>query len=110
IRRISVLENTPLWFNKSIVESNIRRFSKLFESYRVFVMKVFDKTMLKRIVPPGTLMRYLYVEKHIGEYSIARQPASYPISVKIRGRIELKKQIDIRVESVAAKSVLGVIV
>uniref|UniRef100_A0A7C4D7D9 Radical SAM protein n=2 Tax=Staphylothermus marinus TaxID=2280 RepID=A0A7C4D7D9_STAMA len=110
IRRISVLENTPLWSKKNIVESNIRRFSKLFESYRVFVMKVFDKTMLKRIVPPGTLMRYLYVEKHIGEYSIARQPASYPISVKIRGRIELKKQIDIRVESVAAKSVLGVIV
>lgn len=110
IRRVTVLESTPLWLKRSVVESNIRRFDKLFKSYRLFIMKVFDKNMLKRIAPSGTVLRYLYVEKHIGEYSIARQPASYPITVKIKGRVDLKKQIDVRVENVAAKSVIGTIV
>lgn len=107
IRKVSVLENTLLWSSKSIVLKNLRRYSGLYNKYRRFVMSFFDKKMLSRITPPGSILRYLYVEKKIGEYYIARQPASYPVTVKLRNKCSIGECIDIRVKRNASKSVLA---
>lgn len=110
VRKVSVLEGTPLWLYRSKVRSLIRKYDSLYRWYRIRVMKEFDRKMLRRIVPPGTIIRYLYLEKHYAGYTIARQPASYPITVKIHGIYSLKKVVDIRVRSTASKSVVGSII
>jgi len=105
VRKVAVLENTPLWLRKSEVLNNLKKYEKLYSWYRVKVMKYFDRRMLAKITPPGTMLRYLYTEKHVGAFTIARMPGSYPIAVKIPGRLELRKVVDARVKSIAAKSV-----
>ncbi len=107
IRKISILEKTPLWIKRDIVMKNIRKYSRLFNNYRKYVMEFFDKKMLSRITPSGCVLRYLFVERRIGEYVIARQPASYPIVVKIRDHLNIGECIDARVKKSASKSVLA---
>lgn len=107
IRRVCVLEKTPLWSMKDIVEDNIRKFNRLFHHHRVFLMKSFDNKMLKRILPPGSILKYLYTEKVSKGFTFARQPVSYPITVKIKGNIDLRKIVDVKVKGLASKSVVG---
>ncbi len=105
IRKVCVLENTPLWLKRDIVENILRRHNSLYRFHRRKVMEEIDKPMLKRILPPGTIAHYLYTEKHVNDYTIARQPASYPITFYIRGRIPLKRIISVRITGYKAKSV-----
>lgn len=107
IRQVTVLENTPLWLKRDTVRNILRRHKGLFKTYRLRIMSELDKKFLEKIVPPGTILDYLYVERHVGNLSIARMPGSYPITVKIPCRIGLWRIISARIRSVAAKSVTG---
>ena len=107
IRKVTVLENTPLWIKKDEVVRLLRKYDRIYQWYRRRVMEFFDHKMLERIAPPGTLFRYLYTEKHVGGFTIARLPGSYPIATKIPGHIPLRKVVDARIKSVASKSVVA---
>lgn len=107
IRRVCVLENTPLWSKRGVVEDNVRKFSKFFHYHRVHLMKFFDNRMLRRILPTGSVLRYLYTERKVREFTFARQPVSYPILVKIKGAVDLRRIVDVKVTGIASKSVVG---
>ncbi|MEM1627679.1 MAG: radical SAM protein [Desulfurococcaceae archaeon] len=107
IRQVSVLANTPLWLRSDIVFHVINRHKRLFHSHRIRVMNLFDKEMLKRIVPEGTVLHYLYVEGYSRGFSIARFPGSYPIAVKIPGEIPRYSIVNTRIIKHSSKSVLG---
>jgi len=110
VRMVSILENTPLWVRREDVLRTVRKHRSIYRRYRKIIMMRFDKKMLSHIAPKGCVLRYLYTEKHRGNYTYARIPGSYPILVKIRGEHVLKKIVDVRVRGVAAKSVVGEIV
>ncbi len=107
IRRVTVLQNTPLWSRRDTVEQLLRRHDRLYRFYRRRVMEDIDKPMLKRILPRNTIVKYLYTEKHFGEYTIARQPGSYPIVFYVKGRHKLMEVIEARVTGYKAKSVIA---
>jgi len=107
IRQVAVLVNTPLWLKRSEVQRLLRKHRRIFHSHRVRVMRFFDRVMLSRIAPENTLLYYLYTEKYIRGFTIARFPGSYPIAVKIPGRVKLGEFVTIRVLKHASKSVLG---
>lgn len=107
IRRVAVLENTPLWLKRSEVEYLLRKHEGLYRLHRVKVMRLFDKAMLKRILPPGTLLYGLIAEKHVAGYTMARFPGSYPVAVKVKGLIPVWSTITARVKGYSAKSVVG---
>ncbi len=107
IRKVVVLENTPLWSKRGLVKRLLKKHNSLYRIYRRRIMMFFDKKMLSRIAPPGTVLRYLFIEKKMRDYYIARSPASYPLVVKISGRHILGNIVDVRVKSVSAKSVSG---
>lgn len=109
IRMVTVLENTPLWIRRDSVARIISRHRMIYRSHRNRVMNELDKPMLTRIVPPGTLLRYLYTESYLDGFTVARMPGSYPILVKIHGKRELKKIVDVRIKHVSSKSVTGVV-
>ncbi len=108
IRKVSVLENTPLWLHRDTVRHVLSKHRRLYEYYRVKIMNTIDRAMMTRILPPGSIYRYLYVEKHKHGYSYARIPGSYPIVAKIPGELPLKSIVDIRVKNVSAKSITGI--
>ncbi|NPA99031.1 MAG: radical SAM protein [Crenarchaeota archaeon] len=110
IRQVNVLENTPLWTMRDKVKNLLRRHKGLFRKYRLKIMSELDKKFLERVVPPGTLLDYLYVEKYVAGMSIARMPGSYPITVKIPCRVDMWKIVSVRTKGVAAKSVTGTLV
>jgi len=110
IRRVAVLENTPLWLKRDEVSYLLKKHGDLYRFHRVRVMQLFDKVMLKRIIPPGTLLYYLVVERYISGYSIARFPGSYPIVVKLDTLVPKWSIVTARVKGYAAKSVRGELV
>ena len=110
IRKVTVLENTPLWLRKNEVEYLLKKYHSLYEIYRRRIMDEIDRKMLRKILPQNTIVKYLYTEKYIGRFTVARQPASYPIVFYIEGHYPLKKIIDLRVIGYKAKSVYGKIV
>ncbi len=107
IRKVVVLEKTPLWLKRDIVEYLIRRHDRIYRFYRRKVMEDIDKLMLKKILPRGTVVKYLYTEQYREGYTIARQPASYPIVFYVKGRYKLMKTINISVTGYKAKSVIA---
>ncbi len=107
IRKVTVLENTPLWLHKDTVWYLVKKHDHLYRYYRREIMEHIDKPMLKRILPPNTVVHYLYTEVHRKAYTIARQPASYPIVFYVKGTLELQKIINVRVIGYKSKSVIG---
>lgn len=107
IRQVSVLVNTPLWAKRMEVQRIISRHRRIFHAHRIRVMRFFDRTMLSRIVPENTLLYYLYTEKHVKGFTIARFPGSYPIAVKIPSKVNLGRFISVKVVKHSSKSVLG---
>lgn len=110
IRKVSVLENTPLWSKRDEVLGLLKKHDRLYKSHRIKIMREIDQPMMKRIVPPGTIVKYLFTEVHQGGFTIARQPASYPIVFKIRGHVELRKIVCVKPVKYASKSILAKIV
>ncbi|MEM3989724.1 MAG: radical SAM protein [Desulfurococcaceae archaeon] len=110
VRKVAVLLNTPLWSMKSSVMHILRKHNYLHKHFRLKVMRDIDRPMIARIVPRGTIVDYLYTERHSGSYTIARQPGSYPIAFFIKGNLELKKVIRARVVGHRSKSAVGEII
>jgi len=107
IRQVAVLAGTPLWVKRGEVRRILGKHRRIFRAHRIRVMRFFDRVMLSRIAPKGSLLYYLYTEKHIKGFTIARFPGSYPIAVKIPGKHVLGKFVTVRVVKHASKSVLG---
>ena len=89
VRRVNVRRLLPLPVTRvSRMKHGVkRRLEKHARSFTYWVRNVFEKTMLRRIAPPGTRLRGLYVEDCASGVCYARQPGSYPIMVAIPCRL-----------------------
>lgn len=105
IRQVLVLPGTPLWHSGLI---RVREHRKYFVAFKEWVRKVFDRKMLERVVPKGTLLRRVFTEQHYGEGTYARQVGSYPVLVYLPARLELGRWIDVLVVGHGSRSVVGV--
>jgi radical SAM superfamily enzyme with C-terminal helix-hairpin-helix motif len=107
IRKVSILENTPLCLRSRQVFANLAKHEQLYRVHRVRVMRFFDKEMLKKVVPEGVLLPYLYVEKSGKRMSLARFPGSYPIAVKLNSSLPKFSIVSGIVRKHSSKSVLA---
>lgn len=110
VRKVTVLENTPLWLKRDEVEYLLKKHYRLYEIHRRRIMDEIDRRMLRKILPQNTIVKYVFTELYIGRYTVARQPASYPIVFYIKGHYPLKRVVDLKVVGYKAKSVYGEIV
>ena len=69
----------------------------------------YSKLFLKRLLPAGTILREVYVEKYDLKLGVtfARQVGSYPVVVEIPCRIEPPLIIDVFVYGYSGRSVRG---
>ena len=108
IRLALVLPGTPLWSKRDEVKTNLRRHWKYIESFRYWVRHVFDIENLRRILPPGTILRDLFTELHDEEGTYARQVGSYPLIVYIPEKLPLETWIDVVIVDYLPRSVIAV--
>lgn len=105
IRQVLALPGTGMWKVGDRVAAAHRRY---FHSFKRRVRREFDKPMLMRVVPRGTLLRSLFVEAHEGKYSLARQAGSYPLLLYITEQLEAKTMLDSIVVEHGYRSVKGI--
>jgi radical SAM superfamily enzyme with C-terminal helix-hairpin-helix motif len=81
---------------------------KLFKQYKQAVREEIDNPMLKRVVPPGTVLPDVHLEYHENGTTFGRQLGTYPLLVGVPGERELGRTIDVAVVDHGYRSVTGV--
>ena len=76
--------------------------------FRNLVREKIDKPMLRKIVPPKTVVRDVYIEMHKGNYSFGRQIGSYPLVIVLPYKRELGEFVDVKVIGYGERSLTGV--
>ncbi|MGC8909065.1 MAG: radical SAM protein [Fervidicoccaceae archaeon] len=107
IRKVLVLPNTRvsvIW-KETLLEKNKDRA----KNFIWIVRHRYDPLFLRSVVPPGTILKDLYVEKVGGNnYTYARQLGSYPLIVELEGKFDPPCVLDARVIGYKGRSVKGV--
>ncbi|MGC8993972.1 MAG: radical SAM protein [Pyrobaculum sp.] len=107
IRQLLIFPSSRLWPEARKLTARLREHKMRFRQFKKWVREVFDREMLRRIVPRGTVLREAYTEVHYHGGTYARQVGSYPLLVYIPTRIELGRYIDVVVVDHGARSVLA---
>lgn len=78
---------------------------KWFYGHKQKVLNNIENSMLKRVIPTGTILKNLFVELYKDDMSFARQIGSYPITVKIPEKLTFNEKVDALVISHNKKSI-----
>jgi len=88
---------------------------KKFVYYRDKIRKEIDREMLKRVFPPGTILKEVIPEIQNPGFILGRQLGSYPVTVKVPlddptavASLQNKKPMDIIVTGYKERSLLGI--
>jgi radical SAM superfamily enzyme with C-terminal helix-hairpin-helix motif len=85
-----------------------RKHKKLFLDYKERVRKNIDLSMLRRVVPEGTILRDVMCEVHEKGITFGRQIGSYPLLVGIPASLPLRKFTDVTVTGHGMRSITGI--
>lgn len=105
IRKVLVIPHTRLslmWDEKIL-----SKHSKYIDWFVWTVRHRYDPLFLRWVVPRGTILKDVYVEKTMGNITYARQMGSYPITVEIHEYIERPAVLDVEVIRHKGRSVIG---
>ncbi len=103
VRKVLALPGTRMW---EYGDTFIKRHYLLAKRFEQKALEI-GKIMLKRLVPPGTILKGLYVETYSKRYGVtyARQAGTYPLVAEIPCRIEPPCTINVVVYGYAGRSV-----
>jgi radical SAM superfamily enzyme with C-terminal helix-hairpin-helix motif len=85
-----------------------RKHHSLFVKYKEKIRKEIDREMLKKIVPFGTILKDVFMEKGIGNMTFGRQIGSYPLLVGIPYKIPENIFINVCITDWGMRSVTGI--
>jgi len=105
IRQVMVFPRTRMW---TIGDKVIRKHKPYFKSFKLKVKKNIEPVLLRRLVPRGTVLREVFTEKHINEYTYARQVGSYPLMLKIPEKLPLRKFMDFTIVDHEHRSAIAI--
>ena len=103
VRRTNIRQVAPV-----CAEFDVRRHHREFLAFKEWARTSFDRPMLERLLPFGTVLRGVWPEVHDGGTTFGRQMGSYPILVGVSARLELRAPIDAAVVSWGPRSVEAV--
>jgi radical SAM superfamily enzyme with C-terminal helix-hairpin-helix motif len=110
LRRINLRQVLPIPGTRmfQIGEKNIRKHKASFQHFKRKVRQTIERPMLKRVVPPGTLLKAVYGETYEGKLTFARQLGSYPLLVGIPGVYPLHQFYDVKIVDYGYRSLTAV--
>ncbi|MGM0590867.1 MAG: radical SAM protein [Halobacteriota archaeon] len=85
-----------------------RDHSQLFKRYKREVREEIDRPMLRRVVPPGTVLPDIHLEYHRDGRTFGRQLGTYPLLVAVPGERPLGTTIDAAIVDYGFRSVTAV--
>jgi radical SAM superfamily enzyme with C-terminal helix-hairpin-helix motif len=85
-----------------------RDHKELFTAYKREVREEIDRPMLRRVVPPGTVLPDVHLEYHEDGKTFGRQVGTYPLLVAVPGERELGEKMDVAIVDHGYRSVTGV--
>lgn len=104
IRQVMAFPGTPIYGR----DGAARKHKKLFLDYKEQVRKNIDLSMLRRVVPEGTILKSVMCEVHDRGVTFGRQLGSYPLLVGIPALMPLRKFTDITVTGHGMRSITGI--
>ncbi len=109
VRKVLVLPGTMLAARVQEIQALLRRHEKRIRRFQRFVME-FSTRMLRRLVPPGTVLRSLYVERYEASLgaTLARQAGSYPLVAELPCKLAPPQVLNVYVYGYAGRSVRAV--
>ena len=82
---------------------------KEFKDFKKSVREEIDRPMLKKILPPGTVLKDVYMEKREGSKTFGRQIGTYPLLVGIEYPVELETYKDVIITDYGYRSITGLV-
>ncbi|MFC7200545.1 radical SAM protein [Halospeciosus flavus] len=105
IRQVMAFEGTEMAETGADIA---KEHKKQFKHYKREIREEVDNPMLKRVVPTGTVLEDVFLEKHEDGKTFGRQLGSYSLLVGIPGERELGRAIDVVVTDHGYRSITGV--
>ena len=85
----------------------MRKNKSKYWSWRKKIREEIDHEMLKRLVESGTVLKNVFMEIYDGNTTFGRQFGTYPLTVGVKNRLELRKFYDIKVTGWMLRSIIG---
>ena len=105
LRQVIPIPNTRLLKQKS---KTLYKHKSLFQRFKRQVRENIERPMLSKMIPSGTVVKDVYIEKHDGKHTFGRQLGSYPLLIGIQGVLPKKKFFDVKVVDYGFRSVTGI--
>ena len=93
VRRVNIRKLMAFPGTRAYGENTLGKHDRLFRSWKERVRRDFDRPMIERVFPPGTVLRRVIVEE-TGPVSYGRQMGSYPVLVGIPLPLPVRDVID----------------
>ena len=107
IRRINIRQVIPIPHTVIYDDAGkkIIKHKKEFQQFKRKVKENIERPLLKKLIPPGTILKDIYSELYIGKLTFGRQLGSYPLLVGIPGEIALNKFVNVKIVDYGFRSV-----
>ncbi len=83
-------------------------FNKEFREFKKKVREDIDRPLLEKMLPTGTVLKDIYMEKHDGKITFGRQIGTYPLLVGIEYELPLSEYHDVMITDHGYRSVTGI--
>jgi radical SAM superfamily enzyme with C-terminal helix-hairpin-helix motif len=104
VRRINIRQVMPFEGTPAFTSNTLGKHDHHFRQFKEYVRNKIDLPMLRRVFPPGTVLRDVQVEVS-GDLSFGRQMGSYPILVGIPLRLPERTVMDVVVVDWGMRSI-----
>jgi len=84
------------------------RYKNDFKQFKKKVRENIDNPMLKKILPPGTILTDVFMEKIDGNVTFGRQIGTYPLLVGVEYDLDLYEYYDVIITDHGQRSVTGI--
>ncbi len=105
VRRLNIRQLLPIRGQKETVAPKLR---KHFRKQKLAVRAAFDHPMLQAVIPAGTVLRNVYLEKQEPGLTLGRQIATYALLVGIPYEVDVEQFVDVLVTDHGQRSITGV--
>jgi len=110
IRRINIRQVIPLQasLQQNSCIKNRKKHHSLFVKFKKLVSVEIENTLLKHMLPIGSILKDVIIEKKIGKILFGRQMGSYPLLVGIVAPVDIHSSIDVTVVDHGFRSITAV--
>ena len=105
IRRLNIRQLLPIRGQKETIDPKLK---STFIRHKQAVRHEFDQAILREVIPTGTVLRSVYMEKKEPSLTYGRQIASYALLVGVPYETDVERFTDILVTDHGYRSITGV--